>query len=176
VAAQSNRRKFPTTSIRKMRFWRCVPKVYVRTVLEAGPSFTRNRRYSVRGEFGALYFSGSRPLSLEEVAGRVGEDGEVIVCVEFEVTVHRVVDLTRPEARTKLRIPLEDLVRPRLSEEAYEVPQKIARAVYEAKLDGLLVPSVHDPHGRRPDWVNLVLYPANLIGSFVRKILVEEVG
>jgi hypothetical protein len=174
MAAQPHRLKFPTTAIRKMRFWRCVPKLYVRTVLEAEPSFTRNRRYSIRGEFGALYFSGSRELSLEEVAGRAGEDREVVVCVEFEATVHPLVDLTRPQTRIRLRIALEDLVRPRLSKDAYEVAQKIGRAVYEAKLDGLLVPSVHDPQGRRPDWVNLILYPANLIGSFVREIRVEE--
>src|SRR2546422_8160298 len=136
-------------TVRKRRFWRCLPKQYLPTLLEAGPSFTRDRRYSVRGEFGALYFSASKELSLKEIASRAGEDAEPMSSVELEVTVDRLVDLTRPETRTKLRVGLGDLIRPRVSKDAYAVPQAIARRVYRDRLHGLIAPSVHDPNGER---------------------------
>ncbi len=171
-----HRLDFRVVAIEKKRFWRCLPKHYLRTVLEAGPSFTQERRYSIRGEFGALYFSGSKELSLKEVSDRVGQDGEVVACVEFEVTLDRLVDLTQPETRTRLRVQLEDLIRPRLSRDAYVVPQSIARRIYGEKVPGLLVPSLHDPEGQRKDWFNMVLYPANLIRCSIREIQVEEVA
>ena|SRR2546426_2833523 len=163
-------------TVRKRRFWRCLPKQYLPTLLEAGPSFTRDRRYSVRGEFGALYFSASKELSLKEIASRAGEDAEPMSSVELEVTVDRLVDLTRPETRTKLRVGLGDLIRPRVSKDAYAVPQAIARRVYRDRLHGLIAPSVHDPNGERGDWFNLVLYPANLVRASIRELRAEDVA
>ena len=170
-----NRLDFQFVRIRKQRFWRCLPKQHLETVLEAGPSFTQERRYSVRGEFGAIYFSGSKELSLREVASRAGQDGEVMACVEFEVTVERLVDLRRPETRTRFRVHLEDLIRPRISKDSYVVSQRIARRMYAEKVHGLLVPSVHDPKGQMKDWFNLVLYPANLIRSSIREVQIVEI-
>lgn len=175
MTGRPRRMSLPIVTLQHRHFWRCLPKQYVRTVLEAGPSFTRQRRYSVRGEFGALYFSASRELSLSEVESRAGQDSEVMSCVEFEITVDRLVDLTRPETRTALRVQLEDLIRPRTSKDAYEIPQSIARQVYQERLNGLLSPSVHDPKGQRGNWLNLILYPANLVRAFIRQVLVEEV-
>lgn len=161
---------------RKRRFWRCLPKQHLESVLEAGPSFTQERRYSVRGEFGALYFSASKELALLEVSSRAGQDGEVMACVEFEVTVPRLIDLRRSQVRTAFRVRLEDLVHPRISKDAYVAPQRIARRVYREKVHGLLVPSIHDPEGGRKDWFNLVLYPANLIRTSLKEVQVEEIG
>lgn len=163
-------------AVRRKHFWRCLPKQYLQTVLEAGPSFTRGRRYSIRGEFGALYFSASRDLSLQEIATRAGDDTELMSCVELEVTVDRLVDLTRPETRTKLHVQLEDLIRPRISKDAYAVPQHIARRVYREKLHGLIAPSVHDPNGEKGDWFNLVLYPGNLVRASIRELRAEDVA
>lgn len=172
---RSARLSLSAVGVRKQHFWRCLPKRYLPTVLEAGPSFTHHRRYSVRGEFGALYFSASKELSLTEIASRIGQDSEAMACVEFEVTAVRLVDLTRPETRTRLRVQLEDLIRPRVSKDAYAVPQGIARRLYGDRLHGLLAPSVHDPRGEKRDWFNLVLYPANLIRASVREVQIEDV-
>jgi RES domain-containing protein len=166
----------PLVAVRKKHFWRCLPSQYLQTVLEAGPSFIRDRRYSVRGEFGALYFSASKELSLNEIASRAGDDAEPMSCVELEVTVDRLVDLTRPGTRTKLHVQLKDLIRPRISKDAYAVPQGIARRVYREKLHGLIAPSVHDPNGEKGDWFNLVLYPANLIRTSIRELRAEDVA
>jgi len=172
----SHRAGPPVVAVQKKHFWRCLPKQYLRTILEAGPSFTQERRYSVRGEFGALYFSGSKELCLMEIAGRAAQDSEAMACVEFEVTVDRVVDLTRQETRTTIGVQLEDLVRPRISKDAYAAPQRVARLVYGQRLQGLLAPSVHDANGRRRNWISLVLYPANLLRAFIREIQVEHVA
>jgi RES domain-containing protein len=175
MTGRTHRLGLPVVALRQKHFWRCLPKQYARTVLEAGPSFTRERRYSVRGEFGALYFSSSKELSLSEVASRAGQDTEVLSCVEFEVTLDRLVDLTRPETRAALQVQLEDLIRPRTSADAYQIPQSIARRVYQERLNGLLSPSVHNPEGKKRGWLNLVLYPANLIRASIREVHVEEV-
>ena len=161
--------------LKKKHFWRCIPEPYLETVLESGPSFTQERRYSVRGEFGALYFGSSAELCAVEVAGRVGQDGEPVVSVEFEITVDNLADLTQPETRSKLRLQLEDLVRPRISLNAYTVPQRIARQLYHERIHGLIVPSVHDPEGHRQGWFNLVLYPAQLIRASIREIQIQKV-
>jgi len=67
-----------------------------------------------------------------------------MTCVEFEISVGRLLDLTWPETRAALRIQLKDLIRPRTFMDAYQVPQSIARQVYQERLNGLLAPSVHD--------------------------------
>ena len=172
----SHRSSLPLIAVRGIHFWRCLPKQYVRTILEAGPSFTQERRYSVRGEFGALYFSGSKELCLREIIGRSGEDSEVMACVEFEITLDRLVDLTRQETRTKLRVALEDLIRHRVSKDAYAATQAIARRVYAEGLQGLLAPSLHDAKGEKSGWFNLVVYPANLARASIREVQVEEIG
>ena len=130
----------------------------------------------MRGEFGALYFSGSKQLCLREIVGRSGEDGEVMACVEFEITLDRLVDFTRLETRNKLRVKLEDLVRPRISTDAYAAPQAIARRVYAEGLHGLLAPSVHDAKAEKSGWFNLVIYPANLIRASIREVQIEEIA
>ena len=172
---RSSRSDLRLVTLAKKPFWRCLPQAFLSTVLEAGPSFTQERRYSVRGEFSALYFSASKELCLKEVWGRTGPDGEVMACVEFEVTVDRLVDLTDQETRRRVRAQLDDLIRPRLSRHAYATPQRVARRIYREGFPGLLAPSVHDPRGEREDGFSLVLYPANLIRSSVRQVRVEEV-
>lgn len=172
MTRHARRARLPVIALREERFWRCLPRQFLPTVLETGPSFTRERRYSVRGEFGGLYFSAAQELSLSEVANRTGQDSEPMSCVEFEISLDRVLDLTRPQTRAALRVRLEDLVRPRISAGAYDVPQGIARRVYQERLCGLLAPSVHDPRGERPGWFNLVLYPANMVRAFIREVRV----
>lgn len=176
ITGGKRRASLPAVSLRRKRFWRCLPSQYIQTILEAGPSFTRERRYSLRGEFGALYFSGSKELSLSEAASRAGQDAEAMACVEFEITVDRLVDLTRPATRAALRVQLDDLILPRTSADAYQVPQNIARQVYQAGLNGLLAPSAHHPQGNRADWFNLVLYPANLVRAFICQARVEAIS
>jgi len=166
----------PLVAVKDKHFWRCLPKAYLQTILEAGPSFTQERRYSVRGEFGALYFSGSKELCLREIFGRSGGDSEVMACVEFEITLDRLLDLTRPPIRAKLRVQLEDLIRPRIAKDAYAAPQAIARRVYAQGLPGLLAPSIHDPEGEHSGWFNLVVYPANLVRASIREVQIEEIG
>ena len=130
MTGRAHRLSLPVIAVRAEHFWRYLPKQYVRMVLEPGPSFTHNRHYSVRGEFAVLYFSASKELSLREVASRGGDDIEAMSCVEFEVSVDRLVDLTRPETRTALSVQLEDLVRPRITRDAYSTPRDVARRVY----------------------------------------------
>jgi hypothetical protein len=175
MTERSQRLSLPFVAVKDKRFWRCLPKQYIQTVLEAGPSFTQERRYSVRGEFGALYFSGSKELCLREIFGRSGEDSEVMACVEFEITLDRLLDLTRLETRTKLRVQLEDLIRPRTYKDAYVTPQAVARRVYAEGLQGLLAPSVLDPKGEKSGWFNLVVYPANLARASIREVQIEEI-
>jgi RES domain-containing protein len=176
MARPPRRAGLPVVGLRDAHFWRCIPRRYLKTVLEPGPSFTGHRRYSIRGEFGALYFSASRDLSLAEATARTGEDSELMCSVEFKITAGQVVDLTRPEARTALRVRREDLVHPRTSANAYEVPQRVARQVYQERLSGLLAPSVYDPYGEKQRWFNLVLYPANLVRAFIREIDVSDLS
>jgi RES domain-containing protein len=96
-------------------------------------------------------------------------------CVEFEITVDRLVDLTRPEIRGRLRVELADLIRARVSTDAYAVPQGIARRVYRDGLPGLMAPSVHDPNGEKADWFNLVLYPGNLVRAAIREVRAQDI-
>jgi hypothetical protein len=96
--------------------------------------------------------------------------------VEFEVTVDRLIDLTRPETRRTLRIQLQDLIRPRVSANAYEVTQRIASQAYRQGLPGLLAPTVHDGKGTTAGWFNLVLYPANLARAFIREVRVHNIS
>jgi hypothetical protein len=148
--------------------WRCVPKRFVKTLLEE-PSFTEERRYGVRDEFGALHFAGSA-----EVAGQLGEDGEEMVGAEFEITAARLADVTQPTTRALLRVKLEDVIRPRISGKAYAVPQRIARRLYQQRFERFLAPSVHDPEGKRQGWLNLILAPAQLIRFAIREIRTIE--
>ena len=175
MSGPPHRWNVPLTGLRKRHFFRTLPRSFLGTILESGPSFTRHRRYSVRGEFGALYFSASQDLSFHEVASRGSRDTEQMSCVEFEITADCLVDLTRPEVRSKLHVQLEDLVRPRISRDAYVVPQTVAKKVYAERLHGLIVPSPHDPQGEKGNWFNLVLYPANLIRAAIREIRVQDV-
>ena len=166
----------PAVVLQEAHFWRCIPRHYLKTVLEGGPSFTRERRYSIRGEFSGLYFSASRELSLSEAANRTGQDSDRMCSVQFKITADHVVDLTQPETRVALRVRLEDLVRLRTSADAYEVPQRVARQVFQARLSGLLAPSVYDPNGERQGWFNLVLYPANIIRAFIREVRITDIA
>ena len=176
MPARSNPLSLPLVAVKDKHFWRCLPKPHIQTILEAGPSFTQERRYSVRGEFGALYFSGSKELCLREIFGRSGGDSEVMACVEFAITLDRLLDLTRLQTRTKLRVQLEDLIRPRTAKDAYVAPQAIARRVYAERLQGLLAPSVHDARGEKSGWFNLVVYPANLVRALIREVRIEEIA
>jgi RES domain-containing protein len=168
--ASSRTLGLPVTTIRKGRFWRCLVRQHAGTVLEAGPSFTRERRYNVRGEFSALYFSGAKELSIREVAVQAGSDGEVMACVEFLITLNPVVDLTHPDIRRKLGVHLDDLIRPRVFKDGYAATQALARRFYAERLPGMLVPSVLDPNGQRSGWRNLIIFPANLIRGAVREL------
>jgi len=160
----------PTIAVHRKRVWRCLPVRFAATALESGPSFTKDRRYSVQGEFGAIYLSASKDLAWQEWKQRGGEDAEPAGCVEFELTLDKLVDLTAPSVQKRLGIKAGDLVKPRISPEAYAVTQAIARRVYAQKLHGLLAPSIHDANGEKPDWFNVVLYPANVMRRCVRQI------
>jgi hypothetical protein len=160
----------PTISVSRQRLWRCVPKIFTSTVLESGPSFTKDRRYSIQGEFGAVYFSGSKDLAELEADERVGLDAEPMAYLEFELTVHQLVDLRSPKIRGYFGAPLEQLVKSRIASDRYVTTQTIARKIYTAKLRGLLVPSVHDPEGQKAGWFNVVLYPAHLMQSCLRAV------
>lgn len=164
------RRKIPTIAARRQRVWRCVPVQFVATVLESGPSFTKDRRYSVQGEFGAIYLSASEELALLEWRQRAGEDAEPAACIEFELTLDHLVDLTSKAVQKRLGVQTVDLVRPRIAAEAYAATQAVARQVYAQKHHGLIVPSIHDSAGEEPGWFNIVLYPANLVHRCLRQI------
>jgi len=158
----------PTTSVLKQRLWRCVPKAFLETALESGPSFTKDRRYSVQGEFGAVYFSGAKELAQWETGERAGQDAEPMAYLEFELTLNKLVDLRSPKVQAFFKFPLEALVKSRTAPERYAATQTIARRVYAAKLHGLIAPSVHDPKSQKTDWFNVVLYPAHLMLSCLR--------
>ncbi|HVO32518.1 MAG TPA: RES family NAD+ phosphorylase [Elusimicrobiota bacterium] len=147
-----------------------MPNAFESTALESGPSFTKDRRYSVQGEFGAVYFSGSKTLSEFESDERGGEDAERLSYLAFALTVDKLVDLTLRKTRDHLGVRLDDLVRPRTAKDRYEVTQAVARQIYARRLNGLIVPSVHDPKRQKPDWFNVVLYPAHLLRVCLRPI------
>jgi RES domain-containing protein len=174
VAEHGHPADLPLARIEAKTFWRCLPRQYLHTALEAGPSFTRDRRYSIRGEFGALYFSGSRDLCLKEATGRAGQDAEPLAMIEFEITASRLVNLTQAQVRKELHVRLDDLLRPRISKDAYLIPQAIARKVYGWRLHGLMAPSVYDPISRNKGWFNLILFPANLIRSAIREVSIQD--
>src|SRR5436190_15960449 len=110
-----------------MRVWRCLPARVKETALESGPSFTKDRRYSIQGEFGAVYFSASKALSQLEVDQRAGTDVEPMAHLGFELTVDKLVDLTSPKVRKALHVSLDALVQSRTAPDRYRIPQLIAR-------------------------------------------------
>jgi RES domain-containing protein len=170
---RAGHREIPTVRVRNRSIWRCLPSAFESTALESGPSFTKERRYSVQGEFGAVYFSGSKTLSEFEADERGGGDTERLSYLAFELTVDKLVDLTLQETRDHMGVQLEDLVRPRIAKDRYEVTQAVAREVYASRLNGLIVPSVHDPNHQKPDWFNVVLYQAHLLRIFLRPVQVK---
>jgi RES domain-containing protein len=159
----------PTRLSRKL-FWRCVPTAFQHTILESGPNFVRSSRYSVRGEFSGLYFSGSKELAQKEFADRVGDQGETFLCQEFEVTADQILDLTKPENQKNIGISLHDLVRPRHTPHAFDATHDIARASYMGRSNGILAPSIYDPDLSKEDWFNLVIFPANLIQICIKPL------
>lgn len=159
-----------TVAVSRRRVWRCIPKAFARTVLESGPSFTKDRRYSIQGEFGAVYLSGAKDLAQMETERRGGLHTEPMSYLEFELTVDHLVDLRDPATRAHFRVSLDDLVKSRLAPDRYTATQAVARRVYDAKLYGLIAPSLHDPQSAKPDWFNIALYPAHLLRSCLRPV------
>ncbi len=160
----------PTVSVSRRRLWRCIPKAFVNTALESGPSYTKDRRYSVQGEFGAVYLSGSKELAKWETDERAGDDVEPVEYLEFELTLDKLVNLRSPKTQAFFKLPLEMLVRSRTDPDRYVATQMVARRIYAAKLHGLIAPSVHDPKSQKSDWFNVVLYPAHIMQSCLRLI------
>jgi RES domain-containing protein len=164
------KQKIPTISLRNRGVWRCLPKAFEMTALESGPSFTKDRRYSIQGEFGAIYLSASKALSQREAGERGGEDLETLAYPSFELTLNKLVDLTSRKTRSHFGVSLEDLVRSRISKNRYEITQKLARRIYANQLNGIIAPSVYDPRGEQPGWFNVVLYPAQILRICLRRI------
>src|ERR1039457_5933150 len=114
-------REIPTVRVRKKNVWRCVPSAFEPTALESGPSFTKDRRYSIQGEFGAVYFSGSSELAQLEAAEHGQEDRAPVSYLAYELTLDHLVDLTKKEGRAAFGVALADLVKPRIAKDRYGI-------------------------------------------------------
>lgn len=164
-------RSIPGASLKGRFFWRCIEKEFVFAVLQGGPNFYSSTRYNVKGEFSALYLSESRELArLEKTQGE--DDFEPLVNIRFLFIGEVVVpDLSDTEVlssmKRKLGIMPGDLVRVGL--QAYDVTQRLARVAFHLALPGLLVPSAQRPTKRPVGWRNLVLFPATITGTWLRR-------
>ena len=148
-------------------FWRGIPERFVSTSLEPGPNFHRSTRYSVQRLFSGLYFSSSVDLSKAEIAGKVGEDGEPVKFLKYEIDIDDIVDFRNQKSRDVFGVTLEEITRHKSETGAYNATQRIAKTLYDNGIQGLIAPSAHHPSNA--EWANLVIYPANVIRAFIRE-------
>lgn len=140
-------------------------------VLWSGGSSMAHSRY-VRGAFPALHLSDGLTTAGAEIfavvphpAPRLGVPSVARVQVPVAVHVPRVLDVTDPAVRRRLRVHKRDVTelpdwtaldvfdRPR----AYEFPQAIGELAYRAELAGIRYPSARATRG-----ANLVIFPERL--------------
>ena len=83
------------------------------------------------------------------------------VLAAAQVVLQRVLDLTDAKVRRTLKISVADILEADWRAEAEAgreaLPQAIGRLAWNAKWEGLLVPSAPDPKG-----TNLIVFPGNL--------------
>jgi RES domain-containing protein len=115
-------------------------------VLDIEGSRDAGGRYNPPGEFGALYCSESERLCLLEWNGSAAEQDEVGV-VPVEVDLEQGLDLLDEAVLSAV-----GLVPAQLMGEGHELTRSLGRAVRQARLEGMLVPSARGP-GR-----NLVVF------------------
>jgi len=124
-------------------------------------------RWNPSGEFEALYLALSEEGAVGEFIRYVGyyksltpDDATTREIVRVKVHVKKILDLTDPKIRALLGVTQEDLRSVR--DEWDDITWPIARAVFAAGFEGILVPSAAN------SWINLVLFPENLLpGSSV---------
>ncbi len=124
-------------------------------------------RWNPRGEFGALYLALSEEGAIGEFVRYVGyyksltlDDATTREIVRVKVNVRKILDLTDPKIRSLLGVTQEELRSVRAEWDDNTWP--IARAIFAAGFEGILVPSAAN------GWINLVLFPENLLpGSSV---------
>jgi len=124
-------------------------------------------RWNPIREFEALYLALSEEGTVGEFIRYVGyykslapDDALTREIVRVKVHVRKILDLTDPKIRASLGVTQEELRGGRNQWD--EITWPIARAVFAAGFEGILVPSAAN------GWVNLVLFPENLLpGSSV---------
>jgi len=149
--------------------YRAISKEYA-DPLSTGGSKKVSGRWHIKGEFNALYLSGSKKVCIEELKRRV--DDETIIeglfnIFEIEINVSKILDLTSKENLKILEVDENDL----LSGSVYELnevdlPNNLAKAAYELGFEGILVKSATSAGN------NIVLFPANKLK--VSKIEVKK--
>lgn len=134
---------------------------------ESSRSKIAGGRWNPRGEFEALYLALSEEGAVGEFIRYVGyykslspNDATTreIVCVK--VNVRKILDLNDPKIRAPLGVTQEELLAGR--DQWDDITWPIARAVFAAGFEGILVPSAAN------GWINLVLFPGKFLpGSSV---------
>jgi RES domain-containing protein len=127
-------------------------------------------RWSPVGGFRAVYAATTPETTTSEALARnryfgiPDYDALPNVMVALDVSVERLLDLTAPATRRGLGVSLTVLLRTdwRKEQDAGReaLTQSIGRAAYEARFQGLLVPSTAVPGG-----VNVVVFPERLTGA-----------
>lgn len=160
-----------TASLRGRTFWRCIESAFAATALDGGPNFHEGGRYSVAGEFSAVYLSENKALArLEKTDGRDIFEDLKDIRFGFAADVH-IPDLTNPKVQARLDgdfgVSLAELTAPGAL--AYRRTQPVGRTAFAAGLPGFLTPSSRPPMPGQEHWRNLVLFPANVISRWLVK-------
>jgi len=119
-------------------------------------------RWNPRREFEALYLALSEEGAVGEFIRYVGyyksltpDDATTREIVRLKVNVRKILDLTDPKISAPLGVNQEELRAGR--DQWDDITWPIARAVFAAGFEGILVPSAAN------GWVNLVLFPENFL-------------
>lgn len=164
-------KKAKLTRLKGRVFWRCLETAFVETALESGPNFQAGGRYSAAREFSAVYLSENRRLArLEKTCGT--DIFETLSDLSFRsVGDFEVPDLTDAELQERVQgelgVGAAELTSPGVM--AYPRTQLVARSAFLAGLPGLLVPSCQPPIAGEAGWINLVMFPANVVLRFFER-------
>jgi RES domain-containing protein len=119
-------------------------------------SFHSGGRWNLKESFGAIYSSLKKEVAVAELERSVSRRGLTLAdlgpreMVRLKVTLNKVLNLTDPAILKAI-----SLNTPELTEDGWKKTQKLAKSIWNAKFEGILVPSA------AASGVNLVIYPGN---------------
>lgn len=139
-------------------------------------AFLGGGRWNPPGVMNVVYLSRAPETAMHEANEHARYFGTAVwrgfpkVVIAIRVKADAVLDLTQPAIAAGLPEPLANLMaenwRAVMGRGDESATQALGRAVFDAGIQGLLVPSRPDPAG-----VNLVLFPSGLTGSLGIEVL-----